>query len=178
MTSKRIVIPYRNFVEVQEGMRLSIFCGWFLFRMYQRFCEVQGWKLTVPRFDIWYSWWLQKKSFPSISGGWCSTEWWIWQVHAVHRVQAGACYRVFKEEFHTSRGSVAVLPENGWSRGQYRPWTLLRKSTYCLPQRFRGGLQWIQPILQCDWLTILLGLWNLPSMKNLRSKTLKKALKY
>jgi peptide chain release factor 1 len=107
------------------GDEASIFAG-DLFRMYQRFCEVQGWKLTV--LDLTFgSAGGYKEIISTISGadvyGMMKYE---SGVHRVQRVPATES----QGRVHTSAASVAVLPEMDEVEVNI-DMNDVRKDTYC-----------------------------------------------
>ncbi len=107
------------------GDEASIFAG-DLFRMYQRFCEVQGWKLTV--LDLTFgSAGGYKEIICTISGadvyGMMKYE---SGVHRVQRVPATES----QGRVHTSAASVAVLPEMDEVEVNI-DMNDVRKDTYC-----------------------------------------------
>jgi peptide chain release factor 1 len=107
------------------GDEAAIFAG-DLFRMYQRFCEVQGWKLTV--LDLTFgSAGGYKEIIATISGadvyGMMKYE---SGVHRVQRVPATES----QGRVHTSAASVAVLPEMDEVEVNI-DMNDVRKDTYC-----------------------------------------------
>lgn len=107
------------------GDEAAIFAG-DLFRMYQRFCEVQGWKLTV--LDLTFgSAGGYKEIIATISGadvyGMMKYE---SGVHRVQRVPATES----QGRVHTSAASVAILPEMDEVEVNI-DMNEVRKDTYC-----------------------------------------------
>jgi peptide chain release factor 1 len=107
------------------GDEASIFAG-DLFRMYQRFCEVQGWKLTV--LDLTFgSAGGYKEIISTVSGadvyGMMKYE---SGVHRVQRVPATES----QGRVHTSAASIAVLPEMDEVEVNI-DMNDVRKDTYC-----------------------------------------------